>query len=289
MNHILNNGILNVTVSDLGAEIVSATKNGREYIWNGDTQYWPHHAPILFPVVGRLQDCKFTANGQTYTMGIHGFAKDMHWEVMQTPGVLTFLLTDTDETRRHFPWQFAVRVQYALKDSTLFCNYGVQNLSDDVMYFALGTHTGFSVPLCEDERFEDYYLEFPGASHPDRILFSENLLLNGQKKPFALKDERRLPLSHSLFDQDAIFLADCPRTVKLCTKKRGCGVEMAFPDFGYLGIWHTPKTDAPFLCLEPCTALPGRDGVRENISARSDYRSLYPGRRFNTKVAYTFF
>lgn len=264
-------------------------KNGREYIWNGDPQYWPHHAPILFPVVGRLQDGTFMSNGKKYSLGIHGFARDMRWKAEQTPGVLTFILTDTDETRRRFPWQFAVRVKYALKDSTLFCCYGVQNLSDDVMYFALGTHTGFSVPVCAGEHFEEYYLEFPQVSHPDRIQFTENLLLSGQKKPFILENDRRLFLSHSIFDHDAVFLADCPRTVKLCSKASVCGVEMVYPDFGYLGIWHTPGTMAPFVCLEPCTALPGRDGVMEDLSARSDYYSLYPGRRFNTKVAYTFF
>ena len=32
-----------------------------------------------------------------------------------------------------------------------------------------------------------------------------------------------------------------------------------------LGLWHTPKTDAPFICIEPWHGLPSMDGVIEDL------------------------
>ena len=57
----LKNEELVVTIETLGAEIISVKdKNNREYIWEADPEVWENHAPVLFPIVSRLIDGKYT-------------------------------------------------------------------------------------------------------------------------------------------------------------------------------------------------------------------------------------
>ena len=71
MDYQLKNNFLTVTLSDKGAEIQSVkdVNSGREYMWQADPEIWGRHAPILFPVVGRLKDDQYTYDGKTYHMG----------------------------------------------------------------------------------------------------------------------------------------------------------------------------------------------------------------------------
>ena len=52
MEYSISNHSLQLVLSDIGAELQSIEKDGREYLWNGDPQYWPERSPILFPYVG---------------------------------------------------------------------------------------------------------------------------------------------------------------------------------------------------------------------------------------------
>ena len=68
MNHVIENEALRVTVSSMGAEMISAVdkKDGTEYVWQGDATYWTGHAYNLFPICGRLTEGKYTYKGNTY-------------------------------------------------------------------------------------------------------------------------------------------------------------------------------------------------------------------------------
>ena len=37
---------------------------------------WPRHAPVLFPIVGRLKDDRLRHQGKSYHLPQHGFARD---------------------------------------------------------------------------------------------------------------------------------------------------------------------------------------------------------------------
>ena len=52
--HRLDNGRIAATVKAAGAELVSlADARGHEFLWQAGPA-WPRHAPVLFPIVGRL-------------------------------------------------------------------------------------------------------------------------------------------------------------------------------------------------------------------------------------------
>ena len=78
MEYTISNGILQVTVSDQGAQVFSVREigDGTEYMWQGDPAVWKYHAPILFPHTGKVPGGSFIAKGQEFPAKSHGFARE---------------------------------------------------------------------------------------------------------------------------------------------------------------------------------------------------------------------
>ena len=150
-------------------------------------------------------------------------------------------------------------------------------------FFGIGGHPGFNVPLEEGLRFEDYVLEFGNPAHPTRVGFTEDCHLNGQDELYALEEERRIPLQHNLFDQDAIVLKNMDRCVTLRSDKGTRAVKVRFPQYTHLGFWHMPHTTAPYVCIEPWSSLPSRYGVVEDLSQQSDLVRLEAGKIYENQ------
>ena len=276
----IKNSFLQLTVDTLGAQIMSIqSTDGCEYLWQGDKTYWSDRSPLLFPFIGRLYGEKYTCMGKEYPLPIHGFAAHMEFTPQVSGNALTMVLNSSEETLKCYPFPFVLTVTFTLEGSKLLVHHRVSNTGRNTMYFGLGGHPGFRVPLAEGERFEDYTLQFAAPCCPDRIGFTEDVLLSGHNTPYPLKNGREIPLSHRLFDDDAIILQNTARQVTLSGPKDH-GITMDFGDFPYFGIWHMPKTDAPYVCLEPWSSLPGRSEVVEDLACRSDLISLPPGKEY---------
>ena len=189
MIYELKNSAMTAAVSDMGAELQSLRLNGVEYLWQADERYWGEHAPTLFPFVGRLVEESYKLNGEEYHMSIHGFAKACLFEaVEQTENTLTMRLSDTEKTREMYPYQFALTIRYTLSESGISVDYEVENRDNKTMYFGLGGHPGFNVPMDGEGSFEDYYLEFAQESRPDRVQQDEACFLTGVSTPQELED-----------------------------------------------------------------------------------------------------
>ena len=54
----LENEFLRVAINEFGAELTSIVRKSdqSEYVWNADPAFWGKHAPLLFPIIGRLKD-----------------------------------------------------------------------------------------------------------------------------------------------------------------------------------------------------------------------------------------
>ena len=286
--HILDNGVLRAEISPRGGELCAVYKDGYNYIWPGDPLYWDGHAPNLFPYIARLTNKTYLLNGKPYQMEIHGFIKDNELVSSDhTDDTVTFTLASSDETRAQYPFDFLYQVRYDVTGATIKITYTVENRSGCTMYFGIGGHPGFGVPLEPGLEFHDYYLEFGAPCNPDRILFSERLFVSGSV-PYPLKDDRYLSLAHSLFDEDAIVLTNMAKTVSLKSAKGTRGVAVEYPDFQYLGIWHSPRTKAPFVCIEPWSSLPSRDGIVEELTRQRDLIELAKGEVYKNEWRITF-
>ena len=102
MQVVLENEALKVTINSFGAELASirGKATDTEYLWNADAKFWKRTAPVLFPFVGSLKNKEYHYEGKTYSMGQHGFARDMEFAVdVQTATEAWFSLQSNEETK----------------------------------------------------------------------------------------------------------------------------------------------------------------------------------------------
>lgn len=275
----IRNNRLQVKIRLLGGSLCSIMDNeGTEYLWQGDPAYWSDQAPNLFPYIARLTEGKYLLGGREYHMDIHGFVKDsMMSAAEQGEDYVRLTLADTEATRTQYPYHFRYEVTYSLRDDAAEILYRVRNLDDKIMYFGIGGHPGFRVPLEEGKVFDDYYLQFPAGTRMRRVNITPACFVGEGAEDFPLEEGDVLPLRHDLFDDDAIILQDIPKEVTLTAPNARKAVMVSFPQMNYLGLWHAPKTDAPYVCIEPWSSLPSRQDVVEDLAAQPGLVSLDSG------------
>lgn len=281
MIYSISNAYLRVSVEEAGAQLKSIKSflSGKEYLWQGDEKYWTGRAYNLFPIVGRMTENKFTVDGKEYEMLIHGFIRRNTLTLEDAKmDSMTFLFTSSDITRPQYPFEFEYRVTFSLGGNTLNIMYEVKNKDKKEMVFSVGGHPGFNVPFGAGS-FEDYYVEFPKAGKTEQLTMTDACFMTGESVPYPMKNGV-LALKHDLFDRDVIILTDTNGVAYIRGKNTKANIKLTYPDMKYLGVWHKPKTDAPFVCLEPWSALPARDGVIEDLRLKPDYVHLPAGETY---------
>ena len=276
MLYTIKNDKLSVVIDGFGAQITSVKGGNCEYVWQGDPEFWSGHAPILFPICGRLFAGKYTYEGKEYEMNLHGFARKTNFEVISwADKEVVFSLSSNQETRVQYPFDFNLTVSYVLNGSKITSDVIISNTGDKLLPATFGAHPGFNVPL-DNGSFEDWYVEFGEDCTPNRLLLSDTCFNTGKKCAVELVDSRKLLLQHSLFDADAIFMDRVAPSVTLKSDKSERSVTLSYPQMPYLGLWHTPRTQAPYVCIEPWCGLPSFDGQIDDIVTRSDMFHILP-------------
>jgi galactose mutarotase-like enzyme len=293
MSLALENEFLTVLVAEKGAEITSlrGKKYNAEYIWTGDAAYWGRHAPILFPIVGRVKNNEYRVGNKTYKLGQHGFARDFDFRTVEKNNEKAlFRLCWSGETLKLYPYKFELDVEYSLRDSTLEVTYTVKNTDSRDIYFSIGAHPGFNCPFINAETgavppgFEDYYLEFEKKETADTAKINSSGLIKSETEPF-LDNTDRIPLSHSLFSEDALVLGNLKsRKVSLKNTKNDMGISFDFTGFPYLGIWSKPE-GAPFVCIEPWFGHADYEDFDGDFSEKEGVIRLGTGQDFSCKFS----
>lgn len=285
MIYSISNEQLHVKIETEGGNLWSVRdREDTEYLWQGDPKYWSDRSLNLFPYIARLTEGKYLLEGNAYHMDIHGFVKDHNLQVReQGEDYLRLFMQDTPDTYMQYPYRFSYEIYYRLNGRKLHITYYVENQDEKTMYFGIGGHPGFRVPLEEGLAFEDYYLQFPDTSGIQKVGMTSDCFVNGEKEAFLTEKDGTLPLKHSLFDDDAIILDQIPKQVGLFAKNGRKGIQVFFPQMRYLGLWHKPESDAPYICIEPWTSLPSRKDVVEDLSKQKDLISLAPDERYENQ------
>lgn len=282
MEYEIKNAQLCVRISSKGGEFRSIQDGeGREYLWQGEPATWSDRGPNLFPYIARMTDKSYTYQGKTWHMDIHGFLPQSEMKLVSCePRKLVLGLESSAETLEKYPFTFSLEIQWELKESTLEITYRVFNKDTKTMYFGIGGHPGFCVPWEKDTNFEDYFLDFGEHTEPVRIGFTEDCFLNGNDVPFSLRENRYLNLRHDLFDDDAIVLRETTGHVALRNKTGIKAIEVKFPQMPYIGFWHWPKTEVPYVCIEPWSSLPSRKGIVEDLETQENLIALEAGGKY---------
>ena len=289
MLYTLQNDILTVQVSDIGAEIHSVRREDCEYIWVGDPAFWSSHAPLLFPVCGRFFEGKYTHKGDIYEIACHGFIRKSPLTLACVNDTsICFIAKSTEETKKIYPFDFVLKIWHILEGESITTRFEIENTGEVVLPATVGGHPGFNLPLGGEGEFADYYLEFKNPCTPNQIEISPRGLFTGKKTAYPLVDGNKLPLSHKLFEIDGIFLSRMDSTVTLKSNKSTRAVTLEYPDMPYLGIWHPSACEAPFVCIEPWCGLPGYDGEMHDINTRHDMFHVLPGKVQTAQFKMTF-
>lgn len=274
---LLENNELTVQIDTVGGRLhsIRTKANSLEYLWQGSK------FPNLFPFVGRLYQKQYTLNGVHYPMQMHGFLRNMEMEVVaQEESSCVLQLTDNPETMEAYPYTFVFRISYQLEGRRIQIGFQIENRSRLPLFCAMGGHPGFRVPLEEGLAFEDYALTFPVPCQPEQIEFSDSVLTLQSCVPFPLEENIRIPLRHSLFEKDAVVLKGTPGQVTISSRKGSHGVQVDYPRMPYVGFWQYNQREPPFVCIEPWSALPGRQDVVEDLSNMPDITRIEAGESF---------
>lgn len=266
MLKVIQNENLIAEINEKGAELFSlkSKKTGAEILWQGDAEFWKDRAPTLFPICGRLFEGKYTYNGNVYEMNLHGFARASEFTSNQiSEDEIEFLLVANEQTKKIYPFDFKLAITFKLVDNQLVKTIKVTNAGKEIMPFSFGGHPGFNVPIYNNEEFTDYYVEFP-TEKLNKIVMSERCLYTGVIEEYSLVD-KKIALKHDLFDNDALFFEMQEGTVKLKSQKSSFELAMTFNDMTCLGLWHKPKAEAPYVCIEPWHGVPADDGVVDDL------------------------
>lgn len=278
----LENDLIEISVKEDGAEQVSfkLKEDGTEYLWQADPVVWGRHAPVLFPIVGKVKDKQYTIDDVTYSIEQHGFARDSKFVILnQTKNSIEYQMTSNEETMKKYPFQFKLNVKYEIKDTTLKVTYIVDNIDDKEIYFSLGAHPGFKCPIVEGEDMEDYYLEFTEKETQGYRYLNEDFLVSTEKVPF-LENKNIINLSQELFKDGVLIFEDLKsEKISMKSKKTNKSITMEFPGFKYFGIWTVPD-QSKFVCLEPWHGIADFETSDGNFKTKAGIKTLEQGEKF---------
>lgn len=274
MNVTIRSGKYSCVISYHGAELKSFKKDNTEYIFQADPEFWPRSSPVLFPIVGALNNKKIKIGGKEYSMSQHGFARDTDFKLLEkNESSCIFYLRSSEETKKLYPFDFELRIEYVLKKSRLTISWRVINIGAETMYFSIGAHPAFccepcnaSVRLFKDgrrlESFEN--LEYAAGT------------LSGKTSTVKL-DDGKLLYEHHTFDKDAYVLGDRQADEAELLDGKGKRLVTVRFETPALGIWSPTAKDAPFICIEPWYGLPDPIGFEGEFSEKPLSLACEPG------------
>lgn len=297
MRYILENEVLKVEIDSFGAEIRSVKRKSdeREYMWQADPKYWGRTSPVLFPFVGTPKNKEYTYEGQTYSMGQHGFARDMEFvcesiDGKYHPGECTrgensvwFILASNEMTYENYPFAFRLHIGYELRINEVKVLWRIENVDNKPMYFSIGAHPAFVCPINGEADKTGYGLRFCGL---------ENELHHHGNTPdgLAVMEDEVLALTHGSVKFTPDFFDKCTymvernqtHTVELFDREGKTYVTVNF-DAPLFAVWSPEGKNAPFVCIEPWYGRCDSVDFSGSLAERAYENALVAGGEFKTE------
>ncbi len=271
----IKNHFLDATFDTLGAELISLKSNRKEYIWEGNPEFWNRQSPVLFPIVGSLKDDFYFFGGKEYSLPRHGFAREKLFQIVEhTENKIIFSLKDDAESFKTYPFHFELQIEYCLIENRLEVRYQVKNNSKDNIYFSIGGHPGFAL----SGNFEDYSFNFECQDDLKFSLLENNLVMDETK--ILQTAQNKLALNYQLFEKDALVFKN-HKIESITIQEFGKDfLKVSFKGFPDLGIW--TKINAPFICIEPWFGHADRVNTNQELKDKEGIVNLKPNNLFQS-------
>lgn len=132
---------------------------------------WPALGSSLPPkpqlVNGRAVS-EYDYEGRRYPMPQHGFARTKPWRVVRswanaTEAAVEVALVDDADTRAQYPFGFELHITYRLSEGKVELQHAVTASVANTapMFFSIGNHIAFAVPLLPGSPVDGYKIESP--------------------------------------------------------------------------------------------------------------------------------
>lgn len=275
---------LTAAINPFGAELSSLRDaEGRELMTAADPAHWTGRAPILFPIVGRLNGDVLRVDGREYPMKKHGFARRSMFEMVEAAADrAVFRLVDSAETRAVYPFAFRLDLAFTLSDATLTMEATVSNPGDAPLPASFGFHPAFAWPLPFGASREAHDIEFE-TDEPGAIKRLNSGLIAGDR-PSPL-DGDILNLTDAMFADDALIWFEPASSSVAYGGNDGGLIHVAFPDTPYLGIWSQPG--AGFVCIEPWHGHADPEGFQGEFRDKPGVFAVAPGGEKQIRMSVT--
>jgi galactose mutarotase-like enzyme len=272
----ISSGHLSADIDALGAELHTLRDSeGRDLQWNGDPAFWTGRAPILFPIVGMLEQGQYRLDGQVYRMPKHGFARHKPFEVLDAgPADATFRLRADAETLAIYPFDFQLDVRFALSGAALAVSATIGNAGGTAMPASFGFHPALRWPLPYGRPRAGHRIRFEDPEPAEIRRIDAEGVLRPQRYPTPVR-------GHDLVLRDELFVDDAVIFDRLRSHKVRYGapdgpqLEVRFPNTPYLGVWTKPG--APYICIEPWHGIADPAGFAGDIREKPGVFEVAPG------------
>lgn len=269
-----------------GAELTSLKRqdSDEELIWTADKDYWGRHAPMLFPIVGKVWNGQYRVGDKIYNLPQHGFARDLNFTALcQDTDSVVLALESNEDTLKVYPYKFRIEATYRLEDSTLVVEWRIKNPGSEPMYFQIGAHPGFNYRDFDKNDFIHGYFRLAQGEEPVSRLIIGQLTPEGYRSESAgmieLDSDAMLPITPGLFAGDALVLEEHQiDQVILYDKDCTPYISLETEDAPVWGLWSPPGKNAPFVCIEPWMGRCDVEGYEGDISGRDYINKLEPGK-----------
>ena len=273
--------MLEIESKRTGAELTSVKLDGKEMLHQGEI--WNRHAPILFPIVGKLKNDETKINGKIYHMKQHGFARDMEFRELEKNDVRhKYVLESNIETLEKFPFKFSLYVTHIVEEDTLETEYKVVNKDERQMIFGLGGHPAF---IC-DYSSGKYKIEFENKEDNIKFMSLSDGLILEKETPNILKDNC-IKLNKDSFINDAIIMKNIKSNKVYLKENEKKVLEFDFTGFPYLGLW--AKIGAPFVCIEPWMNTADKVNTDGKLESKENILKLMPNEDFKCSYKVKFY
>ena len=185
----------------------------------------------------------------------------------------------SEESLKTYPYKVDFRVTYRLRNEHVITYYEIVNNDVKPAFFCLGGHPAFRVPFHDGDRYEDYFLRFENAEDSESHTVTDEGTIGPDTRPVPWQAGTILPLTHDLFDNDALVFKDLnSHSVILESHRSGPILKVDYAGWTHLGIWAKP--DGDFVCIEPWIGLSDPHDSDKQFVHKEGIVELAPGETY---------
>ncbi|NLW56891.1 MAG: hypothetical protein GX050_09840 [Firmicutes bacterium] len=275
----LENEKIKVTLSTYAGQIESIInkQTGNEHWWPYDQQWWPRRTSICFPICGGLTDDEFLYEGETYRLPMHGFLREKEFSIIeQSSNRVVMEYVSNEETKAIYPFDFRFILTQEVKDNALSVIYTVENTGQDDLYYSVGSHYTYKVPIIPTEKQGDYHYRFGAVQKGGKFIMENGAIAGKTADVFNGRDTLEIS---GLFENGSTILdlAEInPHWIQIENKRKSAYTKVAFEGFSYCVLW-APKGPSPFVCIEPWTGLPDQKNHDKDLTKKLGITKLKSG------------